>query len=158
MQHLHETGSMESLNCPIGNGRVIGEFTCDEILRVNVSGFWDDKGNQLDNRLSKTCLAPQELCDYLDEKTGYAWHISDLTIYEQPVELNEFWLGGKCPYASKEGCKYPYHCIRAGQSERCGETILRAPQSWCYTVAGNEPVGVGLNKTEEKGGQIPGHA
>lgn len=29
MQDYLDTGSMQSLNCPLGNGKVIGEFTCD---------------------------------------------------------------------------------------------------------------------------------
>ena len=31
MQDYLDTGSMKSLNCPLGNGKVIGEFTCDRI-------------------------------------------------------------------------------------------------------------------------------
>ena len=29
-----ETGSMKSLNCPHGNGKVIGEFTCERIAII----------------------------------------------------------------------------------------------------------------------------
>ena len=29
------------------NGKVIGEFTCGRIDRVNICGFWDDDGKQL---------------------------------------------------------------------------------------------------------------
>ena len=32
MRDWLETGSMKSMNCPHGNGKVIGEFTCDEIF------------------------------------------------------------------------------------------------------------------------------
>ena len=28
--------------------------------------------------------------------------------------------------------KYEYNCFRAGQTQRCGETLTSPPQSWCY--------------------------
>ena len=34
MQDYLETGSMQSLHCPLGNGKVIGEFTCDRIYEL----------------------------------------------------------------------------------------------------------------------------
>ena len=34
MRDYLETGSMKSLNCPLGNGKVIGEFTCDRIYEL----------------------------------------------------------------------------------------------------------------------------
>ena len=46
-----------------GGGKVIGEFTCDAITRVNICGFWDDSGKQLDNRLKETCLTAEEFCE-----------------------------------------------------------------------------------------------
>lgn len=99
-------------------GTVIGEFTCDEITRVNISGFWDDDGRQLENQIKETCLTPAEVNDYLGTKAGYGWHISDLRIYDAPRELSEF-TGlrdtrfGAAPY-----------------------DIKRAPQSWCYVEEG----------------------
>ena len=84
-------------------GKVIGEFTCDAISRVNICGFWDDSGKQLDNRLKETCLTSEKLCDYLGEKVGYGWHISDLKIYDAPKDLNEFWLPPEL-YCEKERC------------------------------------------------------
>lgn len=98
----------------IGNGKVIGEFTCDAIIRVNICGFWGDSGKQLDNRLKETCLTSKEFCDYLGEKVGYGWHISGLKIYDMPRDLSEF-TGLR---DTKFGAA-PYE-------------IKRPPQSWCY--------------------------
>lgn len=97
--------------------KVIGEFTCDAITRVNICGFWSDRGEQLDNRLKETCLTTEEFCNYLGENAGYGWHISDLRIYDAPRELSEFtglrdMRFGAAPY-----------------------DIKRAPQSWCYVEA-----------------------
>ena len=98
-------------------GKVIGEFTCDAITRVNICGFWDDSGKQLDNRLKETCLTSKEFCDYLGEKVGYGWHISDLRIYDTPRELSEFTGLRNTRFGAA-----PYD-------------IKRAPQSWCYVEA-----------------------
>lgn len=34
LRHYAETGSMECLNCPIGNGKVIGEFICKNLTYI----------------------------------------------------------------------------------------------------------------------------
>ena len=104
-----------------GGGKVVGEFTCDAITRVNICGFWDDSGKQLDNRLKETCLTSEEFCNYLGENVGYGWHISDLVIYDEPKELAHF---HEC-----SRCEYPF-C-----EEQCHSPLTRAPQSWCYVEA-----------------------
>ena len=113
-----------------GGGKVIGEFTCDAITRVNICGFWDDSGKQLDSRLKETCLTSEKLCDYLGEKVGYGWHISNLKIYDTPKELIEFHTWKKCKSCSKSGyestaCIYDENCMIPA-------AITKAPQSWCY--------------------------
>lgn len=95
-------------------GKVIGEFTCDAITRVNICGFWNDSGKQLDNRLKETCLTSEEFCNYLGENVGYGWHISDLRIYDAPRELREFTGLRNTRFGAA-----PYD-------------IKRPPQSWCY--------------------------
>ena len=111
-------------------GTVIGEFTCDAITRVNICGFWDDSGKQLDNRLKETCLTSEEFCNYLGENVGYGWHISNLKIYDTPKELIEFHTWEKCKSCSKSGyestaCIYDENCMIPA-------AITKAPQSWCY--------------------------
>ena len=94
--------------------KVIGEFTCDAITRVNLCGFWDDSGKQLGNRLKETCLTSKEFCDYLGEKVGYGWHISNLKIYDTPRELSEFTGLRETRFGAEP------------------VPITRPPQSWCY--------------------------
>lgn len=105
-----------------GNGKVIGEFVCDEIYDCR-----DINGDD-------TCITVEEWLKYTKGHKGkvYGWHISDLVIYDKPKGLSEFWNADKCPYASKNGCTYKYHCFRAGETKRCGQQIERPPQSWCY--------------------------
>lgn len=110
-----------------GGGKVIGEFTCDAITRVNICGFWDDSGKQLDNRLKETCLTAEEFCDYLGENVGYGWHISDLRIYDTPKELSEFKTLCR---VDADCCACPYYNYTKMDCD--GRVIGRPPQSWCY--------------------------
>ena len=97
--------------------KVIGEFTCDAITRVNICGFWDDSGKQFDNQLKETCLTSEEFCNYLGENVGYGWHISDLRVYDHPRELREFYaVPNEVEVALKAKPK----------------PVTRPPQSWRY--------------------------
>lgn len=129
------------------SGKVIGEFVCDNVFLLRpytYDGGSADleqrkliqtfEGSSKDNEiLSATCLSQDEIFDYIGVGNyGYGWHISDLKIYDKPKELGNFWKADKCPYATESGCTYKHHCFRAGQTQRCGETLTRPPQSWCY--------------------------
>ncbi len=111
-------------------GKVVGEFTCDAITRVNICGFWDDSGKQLDNRLKETCLTSKEFLDYLGEKVGYGWHISDLRIYDTLKELSEFKTLCR---VDADCCACPYYNYIKMDCD--GRVIGRPPQSWCYVEA-----------------------
>ena len=111
--------------CNIGNGKVIGEFVCDKIYEFHEwqltpsKEFYEVEQENLDLFLKESCLTYNEVCKYRKNlpyiKPLYAWHISDLKIYDKPKELREF-------------RKY---------SEWLDMPITRPPQSWCY-VEGEE--------------------
>ena len=62
------------------NGKVIGEFVCDEILDCR------------DVHIDVTCLTVEEWLKYTEGHKGsvYGWHISDLIIYDKPKDLSDF--------------------------------------------------------------------
>lgn len=81
-----------------GNGKIIGEFVCDKIEEVGVLKFPLCKYVTLNSVVDmsftqKSCLEISEVEEYLNEKTGYAWHISELLLYNEPKDLEE--LGAK---------------------------------------------------------------
>lgn len=84
-----------------GNRKVIGEFTCDAITRVNICGFWDDSGKQLENRLKETCMTAEEFRNYLDAQVGYGWHISNLCIGGFPFIWEQLNGKGSCLWCSE---------------------------------------------------------
>lgn len=112
-----------------GGGKVVGEFICDEITRVNISGFWDEDGRQLENRIADTCLTPMAMCEYVGERVCYGWHISGLKVYDTPKELDAF----------RGACVHSWYCDSCAMhwenNGTCGNESLRLkhpPQSWCY--------------------------
>lgn len=135
MQDYLNTGSMKSLNCPHGNGKVIGEFTCDRIYKLETqspggsySVVGEDKPTT--NRVAReSCLGLADMHRYLQSKTGYGWHISELKIYDAPKELSEF--RRVCPndlYC--ESCAMYWNS--GGTCGNGGLLLKRPPQSWCY--------------------------
>jgi hypothetical protein len=114
----------------ISNGKVIGEFVCDRI-----DGFlcYDYVTPTMVSVGKTGCLSPQELIDYIGNKTGYAWHITNLVIYDKPKELwnfkkecigyvrnDEDWCLETCPEYELGGCDGRH------------KPIYTPPMSWCY--------------------------
>lgn len=138
MQDYLNTGSMKSLNCPHGNGKVIGEFTCDRIYNIDKDGVDfiftpTPNGYAVYKKAAeKRCglcaaMTDDELHSYLGHFQGFGWHISDLKIYDTPRKLSEF--KGLCKVES-DCCACPHY--NYSKMDCDGRTINRPPQSWCY--------------------------
>ena len=78
------------------NGKVIGEFICDRINHIAITGILDEYGFQIENGgvilPEVSCLTIRQFADYLGAEIGYGWHISDFRLYDKPRELGEFSL------------------------------------------------------------------
>ena len=78
------------------NGKVIGEFVCDEITPLfNVATTsWELLAGNVHEyakwlvRMAR--LTEKEMHEYAKGKNCFAWHISDLKIYDKPKGLSEF--------------------------------------------------------------------
>lgn len=103
------------------DGKVIGEFVCDEIYEWK----WEPDacenaydGDMAYNILTvvgeQTGLEYDELEEYGAGKTLYGWHISDLKIYDKQRELGEF------------------ECLQKTRFGYAPYKITRPPQSFCY--------------------------
>ena len=71
--------------------------------------------------------------DYAKGKEAYGWHISDLVIYDEPKNLNDFHK--VCEYKEKYGKTRCKRCGWLDFQEHCNNIYLnfnRPPQSWCY--------------------------
>ena len=125
------------------NGKVIGEFVCDEIIDYKLADVSTDVGifyyyeRYITKKLYavnslEDCLTDDELLEYGNYKSLYGWHITDLKIYDEPKELSEFKhiCIGDCDI-----CKYckldVFSCIYEPR-QICDNEVKRPPQSWCY--------------------------
>lgn len=123
------------------NGKVIGEFVCDEITPLfNVATTsWDflagnvheyAKGLVLMARLTE-----EEMHSYANGKNCYAWRISQLKIYDKPKELIEFYSIAESGSDCCTGCIYHETPLEEMPCRNCTgdrKYLYRAPQSWCY--------------------------
>ena len=123
MEHYAETGSMDSLNAPIGNGKVIGEFVCDKIFDICIEMSNPDALPGCP--FPATGLTDKEILQYLGNgNTGYGWHITQLKIYDEPKELEA--------YGTKHKCNLSRKCTEQGFLCAGYCKLTRPPQSWCY--------------------------
>ena len=110
----------------IVNGKVIGEYICDEIQEWVFDNEYTYSYDISDDDLALTCLTQEQLWKYGKGKTLYGNHISNLKIYDEPKELSEFKQCHKCPYGDISNCaKHDYSCDGTYK-------LTRPPQSWCY--------------------------
>lgn len=124
----------------VGNGYVVGEFVCDNIDVIRRMGIpanfdycylslneWGNDDIETEIRdIRESCIPKETLNAYAGEKPVlYAWHISDLKIYNMPKNLGEFsppfenCIGKVCDEFGCASCEHGGH-------------IKRPPQSWCY--------------------------
>ena len=113
-----------------GSQKVIGSFVCDRIENFSVGSL------HCDDIEKESCLSYSEMIDYfykpeeLDGKTvkwGFAWHITNLKIYDKPKELGEFSYPAEHNFTKrtiKESREMGFICH--------GVYITRPPQSYIY--------------------------
>lgn len=129
----------------LGNGRIIGEFTCDRIYEIrkrgipenfdycylSLSGWGNDDIEVEIKAISASCVSKEELNTYGTKAPFlYGWHISGLRIYDMPKELSEFKTLCR---VDADCCACPYY--NYAKMECDGRVIGRPPQSWCYVEA-----------------------
>lgn len=100
-------------------GTIIAEFTCDRIDEYDddtISSYQhEDYARWNDFDLDRACMNPEDFQNYANGKWLYGWHISNLKIYDVPLELMAF----RKPELPT-GLRYEEDAIK------------RPPQSWCY--------------------------
>ena len=142
------------------NGKVVGKFTLKKIepvyLRMwsSVTCSWNNYYTEsLSNIGPDSALDYQEMLHYLGigmegERVGFAWFISDLVIFEEPMELVEFkqweipypkrikWPSWESNYYTALGAYVKQHpTMLVSEIKRTFDdsiSVKRAPQSWCY--------------------------
>ena len=117
------------------NGKVVCEFIVDKCEKIenksigfmpHTSDFWTATMNQQE-LLKSSCLTRDEMAIYIFsnfKSIGYAWHISQLKVYDKPKELGEFkhsWI-----------MKVPCESDDDDYDKKMFTKLTHAPQSYCY--------------------------
>ena len=120
------------------NGRVIGEFVCDKVEKleehIEQGGLYYTLENDFNEQAQ---LDNWELHDYGKGKTLYGWHISELKIYDKPKELSEFkktkeLIARTCGMQARNGlCRAIDHEELCDNIKCCFKTPCPT-QSWMY--------------------------
>ena len=90
-----------------GNGKVIGEFLCDQIIEDRTYGHNEEF-------YRAACMSAYDAAAYAMQSPMYGWHISDLRVYDHPRDLWEF--------TGLRETKFGAEPVQ----------ITRPPQSWRY--------------------------
>ena len=104
-------------------GKVVAEFTLNKVdtLERDLNDWLPKNRYDVSNDLLKNInLNQNELWNYGQGKTLYAWYIDNLKIYDKPKELSEFSVG-----KAKIDCGYENYNIY-------NKILTRPPQSYCY--------------------------
>ena len=114
--HLTNSKGTEFLN-----RKVVAEFVCDRIDCVDIP--YPAFMGELDKHwMDDSCCTYWQLHRYVYHDNAYFWHISNMKIYDSPLELD-------C-------LRKPILCHRGAQRENCAGCwdceIKSPPQSWCY--------------------------
>lgn len=116
------------------NGKVIGEFICNEIQEIEADNL---VALYFNNPFNETCVTDLEMRKYANGKNLFLWHISYLVIYGEPKELSVF--GKECNLdCPSVHCPYwEYQRVNADEWDydcSCNniKPLKRPPQSWCY--------------------------
>lgn len=133
---------------------VIGEFTCKKITgltHVGETGNWEPASlyvmapgsyyKPADELLKAACMSKETAEKYLKGRDGCGWHISDLKIYDKPIELDEFSRFGFFGMGRSNCVCGNWRCENYEPSDSYMEPptcaidgcyLKRPPQSWCY--------------------------
>lgn len=111
--HIYCTNSGVAMGMWGKHGKVVGEFVCDKIDCVDIP--YPAFMGKLDKHWTEdSCCTYYQLHRYFYHDRAYFWHISNLKIYDDPKQLNEF--------MGLRKTKFGYAPVE----------IKRTPQSWCY--------------------------
>ena len=103
------------------NGKVVAEFTLNkvDILERDLNDWLPKNRYDVSNELLKNInLNQEQLWNYGQGKTLYAWHIDDLKIYDKPKYLSDF------TRMIDDYSGFWHYCHR--------EKVTRPPQSWMF--------------------------
>lgn len=115
------------------NGKVVASFELNKVDEIEnrTTAFIIDKDQAYTETIAKnSCIGFDDLKKYLGNKNGYAWHIDNLKVFDEPVELGELYKD------------YEVLSIKGGKEIYTNDTpyfkLTKAPQSYQYVYYNGE--------------------
>ena len=74
------------------NGKIVCECECDKVEKFDVpypAYFWEVK-DKLEHITRCSCLSLMNLHHYLGNANGYALHLSNVKVFDEPKDLNKY--------------------------------------------------------------------
>lgn len=109
------------------NGKIVASFDCENVDIIYHLSIFDNPYQSLyiptKELMEKSCLNLEQMSNYLDDKLGYAIHISNLEIFDEPKELAKHTLDNNSTFYSMRLDK-KYQTWRGG-------ALIKAPQNMC---------------------------
>ena len=123
---------------PYLNGKVVAKFTLNKVEEITPFEEYESPFGMAyklkENKIvccQKAQLTYDEYNHYLKGKKGYAWHISNLVIFDRPKELSEFKHYNK---PSCDSCPFQYsiECDYHREVECDDIPLTKSPQSYMF--------------------------
>ena len=139
------------------NGKIVAEcdFEVEDIENVTITNINASHLQLLTNKLTEeelfkhSCLSRYEMFNYLkkgfskaDEPRGYAIHIKNLHIFDEPKELGNY-ITKQCQFGKCATCKYGKNDIHCATIDT---PITKAPQNmmYAYDSEGNKYIVISI--------------
>ena len=121
---------IDNYECELWNDEayeLIRQFNYDEYGDIEYEHGAENNENC--EMLNKACLTWQDIRKYLGKgfNTCYAWHITDLKVYDKPQELFDFANYNKYQVCKEKNC-FSDNCWICPNNA----IVVRPPQDWCY--------------------------
>lgn len=139
--------SIELMACDSGsysrdnflNGKVIGEFVCNEVKKyephVILCAYYEVNGADVkeDLRYNKgTCLSYDDMVKRSNGKTLYGLHITDLKIYDKPKILGVFYAKCNIPESKCKLCDNCFEKENGYGKDYAVKQVTRPPKNYIY--------------------------
>ena len=114
------------------NGKVVASFELNKVDEIEnrIAAFIINKDSAYTETIAKnSCVGFDDLKKYLGNKNGYAWHIDNLRVFDEPVELGELYKK-RIPFIYGDN----NHIAKPNQETQYKyyNNVTKAPQSYQY--------------------------
>lgn len=78
------------------NGKIVAQCDCEKVDNITYNGWWNCYANSEEINYdtffdeTNTCLTQDQISKYLKNDVGYALHLCNLEVFDNPKKLSDF--------------------------------------------------------------------